>query len=123
MRVFCCRECKGNTNLNPKPRLKRILFSNRFAKFIRRNTKQAIAGVIYSQTFKDYLLSIIEESRVSPFKEIARQYIEQEVIIETTAGQLEGVVTFVGDDYLELAESPTSTVLLPFTSINTIQNA
>ncbi|MGF9889735.1 DUF2642 domain-containing protein [Priestia megaterium] len=146
MGVLCCCKCKckckskSNTKRNSKSRLKRLLFSNRFAKFIRNNTKQAFAEVIYSQifkgylssilteiiysqTFKNYLLGIIEESRVSPFKEIASQYINQEVAIETTAGPLVGIVTVVGDDYLEIVESPTSTVLLPFTSINTIKSA
>ena len=140
MGVFYCSKCKSKTKRNSKSRLKRLLFSDRFAEFIRNNTKQAVAEVIYSQifkhylssilteviyspTFKDYLLSIIKESQESPFKEIAEQYIGKEVVIETTAGPLEGVVTFVGDDYLELVESPTSTVLLPFTSIVTIQSA
>lgn len=104
-------------------KIKHLLFSNRFAEFIQENTKKAVEEVVYSNTFKEYVISIIKESQESPFKEIAEQYIGKEVVIETTAGPLEGVVTFVGDDYLELVESPTSTVLLPFTSIVTIQGA
>ncbi|MCF6797772.1 DUF2642 domain-containing protein [Priestia megaterium] len=104
-------------------KIKHLLFSNRFAEFIQENTKKAVEDVVYSDTFREYVISIIKESQESPFKEIAEQYIGQEVVVETAAGPLEGVVTFVGDDYLELVESPTSTVLLPFTSIVTIQSA
>ena len=114
--VFCCYR-------RYVEKIKHLLFSNRFAEFIQENTKKAVEEVVYSDTFKEYVINIIKESQESPFKEIAEQYIGKEVVIETTAGPLEGVVIFVGDDYLELVESPTSTVLLPFTSIVTIQSA
>ncbi|BFJ01417.1 YuzF family protein [Priestia sp. Y58] len=104
-------------------KIKHLLFSNQFAEFIQENIKKAVEEVVYSDTFKEYVISIIKESQESPFREIAEQYIGQEVVIETTAGSLEGVVTFVGGDYLELLESSTSMVLLPFTSIVTIQSA
>ncbi|MDT2046094.1 DUF2642 domain-containing protein [Priestia aryabhattai] len=106
-----------------KKKIKRLLFSKRFGTFIENSTKKAVEEVVYSQRFRDYFIQLIREADVSPFKEIALQYLNEEVVISTVAGPLQGTVTEVGDDYLRLTESATSSVLLPFTSIITIQKA
>ena len=59
----------------------------------------------------------MKECNISPFKEIAKQYLGENVEISVTVGQLTGVIVAVGDDFLTLQEGIGTEVLLPFTSI------
>lgn len=104
-------------------RIRDILFSNAFGEFIEKHTKEAVEEVLFSDEFREYLLSILEESEESPFKEIAEQYLNQEVVISTTVNMLTGTIVLVGDDYLVLEESSETTILLPFDSIIAIYQA
>ncbi|KFN03194.1 DUF2642 domain-containing protein [Bacillus clarus] len=103
------------------PAVERILFSQNFAKFIRRNSKQATEEFIESSKFQSIICAILKECNTSPFKEIAEQLLGKEVEIVVTVGQLTGVIVEVGDDFLTLQEAIGTQVLLPFASIISIR--
>ncbi|MBK0075665.1 DUF2642 domain-containing protein [Bacillus sp. S56] len=105
------------------PAVERLLFSQNFARFIQRNSKQATEEVIESSRFQSIICNILKECTISPFKEIAEQYLGKNVEITVTVGQLTGVIVAVGDDFLTLQEGIGTEVLLPFTSIISIKEA
>lgn len=105
------------------PAVERLLFSQNFARFIQRNSKQAIEEFIESSRFQSIICNILKECNTSPFKEIAKQYLGENVEITATVGQLTGGIVAVGDDFLTLQEGIGTEVLLPFTSIITIKEA
>ncbi|MCM3005260.1 DUF2642 domain-containing protein [Priestia koreensis] len=115
--MFCCW---GKALFH---RFEKLLFSNRFGDFIEERTQKAVEDVVYSEPFKTYLLDVIKASQSSPFKEIAEQYLGERVEVVTTGGGIQGIVKEVGDDYLVLEESSTSVLIVPFTSVLTIQEA
>ncbi|PGX10576.1 DUF2642 domain-containing protein [Bacillus sp. AFS033286] len=104
-----------------KPAVERLLFSQNFARFIQRNSKQATEEFIESSQFQAIICNILKECSASPFKEIAQQYLNKNVEITVTVGQLTGVIVAVGDDFLTLQEGIGTKVLLPFTSIISIK--
>lgn len=55
--------------------MERLLFSQNFARFIQRNSKQATEEVIESSRFQSIICNILKECTTSPFKEIAEQYL------------------------------------------------
>ncbi|MDH4422696.1 DUF2642 domain-containing protein [Bacillus cereus] len=103
------------------PAVERLLFSQNFARFIQRNSKQATEEFIESSQFQAIICNILKECSASPFKEIAQQYLNKNVEITVTVGQLTGVIVAVGDDFLTLQEGIGTKVLLPFTSIISIK--
>ncbi|MFL0492775.1 MULTISPECIES: DUF2642 domain-containing protein [Bacillus] len=103
------------------PAVERLLFSQNFARFIQRNSKQATEEFIESSQFQAIICNILKECSASPFKEIAQQYLNKNVEITVTVGQLTGVIVAVGDDFLTLQEGIRTKVLLPFTSIISIK--
>ena len=103
--------------------LLRLLFSQNFARFIQRNSKQATEEFIKSSQFQSIICNILKECNTSPFKEIAEQYLGKNVEITVTVGQLAGVIVAVGDDFLTLQEGIGTEILLPFTSIISIKEA
>ncbi|MGI8359291.1 DUF2642 domain-containing protein [Bacillus cereus] len=105
------------------PAVERLLFSQNFARFIQRNSKQATEEVIESSRFQSIICNILKECTTAPFKEIAEQYLGKNVEITVTVGQLTGVIVAVGDDFLTLQEGIGTEVLLPFTSIISIKEA
>lgn len=105
------------------PAVERLLFSQNFARFIQRNSKQATEEFIESSKFQSIICNILKECNTSPFKEIAEQYLGKNVEITVTVGQLTGVIVAVGDDFLILQEGIGTEVLLPFASIISIKEA
>ena len=59
------------------PAVERLLFSQNFARFIQRNSKQATEEFIESSQFQAIICNILKECSASPFKEIAQQYLNK----------------------------------------------
>ncbi|WP_110113121.1 DUF2642 domain-containing protein [Bacillus sp. CGMCC 1.16541] len=102
-------------------RIEQLLFSAKFGKWIQKRVKRVVEEVLFSDEFRSYLITIIQEAKKSPFKDIAEQYIGEQVEINTTAGLVRGMILTVDDDYLTVNESVNTTVIIPFRSIVSIR--
>lgn len=77
---------------------RRILFSDRFAEFIRN--------------------AVTPEDNIA---EQLRELLNRPAQVTTTAGPVSGTVIEVGADYVILQETPTTIVIIPFSSIISVQ--
>lgn len=57
----------------------------------------------------------------SEFRKVLQGYLHQSIEIATDAGSLAGVLTEVGDDYVEINEPGGTQVIVPLGQINYVQ--
>lgn len=69
---------------------------------------------LYSVRFAQFLQTTLAPN--SNFGEIAQEFLQQIVVLATTGGNITGMLVEIGTDYLRIQESPTSEVLIPFSS-------
>lgn len=53
-------------------------------------------------------------------KKLLKSKLNQEVTVQTGAGPVSGVLTFIGDDYIQLVEASSENVIVPMASIEGI---
>ncbi|GAA4702194.1 DUF2642 domain-containing protein [Brevibacillus fulvus] len=75
---------------------------------------------LYSPEFACFLQRALANS-CSPFRQVLRCYLEQEVEIGTNAGAITGLLQKVGQDYVKIEESSGTHVYLPVDKIVSIQ--
>ncbi|MGC5324168.1 hypothetical protein [Brevibacillus sp. SYSU BS000544] len=76
---------------------------------------------LYSARFAQFLQTALSPN--SNFGEIAREFLQQIVVLTTTGGTITGILVEIGTDFLRIQESPTSEVLIPFSSAISIASS
>jgi hypothetical protein len=103
------------------PKIEDILFSQKFARYIQQQTKQAIQEMDASDKLAASSGSFPKEGIGVSFRMIAEEFLYQEAEVVTNSGVLKGVIIEVREDYMRLQETPTVSVVLPFASISSIR--
>jgi len=103
------------------PKIEDILFSRKFARYIQQQTKHAIQEMSASDKPETSSCCFPKECAGVSFQMIAEEFLHQEAEVVTNSGVLKGVIIEVKEDYMRVQESPTVSVVLPFTSISSIR--
>ncbi|HZG58283.1 DUF2642 domain-containing protein [Paenibacillus sp.] len=86
---------------------------------IRRNVRSELRRELYSDRFANFIRGAVANNE--PFREIALGLVNEAVQVETSAGAVSGTLIEVGTDYMVVRETPSTILVVPFRNVEAIQ--
>ncbi len=100
---------------------KGVQMTSRRLNQLRAGVRRDLRMELYSRRFANFIGTAVSDVDENEFRELALQYLNRAVALDTTAGTVSGTLTRVGTDFVAVQETPTTLLLIPFDSVTAIR--